>query len=314
MASLSTSLRHNFISVSPPAKLVLLGLLVLGFMLFGSLLAMVIAMQLYSLDIAQLMGIMNNPSAESLNVIKFFQISQSVFMFILPSIIAAWFFSERTAEYIRIKKVPSAITITLVMLSIASAIPFLNKITELNMQMDLPVSFDRIEKIMKSMEESAGRLTELFLVTQSTSDLIVNFIMIAILPAIGEELLFRGVIQRLFAEWTRNAHVAILITAFLFSFIHFQFYGFLPRFMLGIFFGYLMVWSGSIWVPMAAHLFNNGMAVIYYHFTSQPVGDTTIDTIGRGESSYVIYLSVFLTSLLMATIYLHERSKTEVRH
>jgi hypothetical protein len=138
--------------------------------------------------------------------------------------------------------------------------------------------------------------------------------MIAILPALGEELFFRGILQRIFVEWTRNSHVGVILAAFLFSFIHFQFYGFIPRFLLGLYFGYLLVWSSSIWAPVAGHLINNGIAVLYYHFAVRPMGDTMMDKLGIEQGAYyALYLSVFLTSAIIGLIYLHEKqSKTGV--
>ena len=96
----------------------------------------------------------------------------------------------------------------------------------------------------------------------------------AILPAIGEELLFRGVFQRLLTEWTRNIHWGIILAALLFSFFHFEFYGFLPRFLLGVFFGYLFVWTSSIWVPILAHFTNNFIIVVYSFY--QATGNRSI--------------------------------------
>src|SRR5512133_83815 len=314
MASLSNSFRQNFSLISAPAKLLFLLLLVLGFALFGSLLAMVIAMPVFNLSIFQLSEVLRNPEAENIPIIKFFKIFQSITLFIIPSLIAAWFFSAHVSDYIKINRAPSLITAALVTITVFTAIPLLNKITEFNMGLNLPERFDKLEQYIRSLEDSAGKLTELFLVANNTTSLMLNFLMIAILPAIGEEFLFRGVVQRLFMEWTRNGHLAIVLTAFIFSFIHFQFYGFVPRFLLGLFFGYLLFWSGSIWVPVIGHLINNGMAVIYYHYAPGPVGETTMDTIGKGNGNYLLYLSVFLTSLLIGMIYLHERSsKKEVR-
>jgi uncharacterized protein len=160
---------------------------------------------------------------------------------------------------------------------------------------------------MKMMEEEAAQLTKLFLESRSTGVLIINFMIIAILPAIGEELLFRGVIQRLLGEWTKNVHIGIFLAAFIFSFIHFQFYGFVPRLLLGLYFGYLMFWSGSIWVPVIAHLVNNGMAVIYYHFAELPAGETMLDTAGTETGNYLVYISAFLTCLVIGLIYMHEK-------
>jgi membrane protease YdiL (CAAX protease family) len=156
-------------------------------------------------------------------------------------------------------------------------------------------------------EKAAARLTELFLQGNTLKDLAVNFTMIAILPALAEEFLFRGVLQRMLSEWTRNQHAGIIIAAFVFSFVHFQFFGFLPRFLLGIYFGYLLFWTGSLWVPVIAHLANNGMAVIYYHFSPEKIGSTKLDTIGT-QSDYVLYLSVFITCILTGAIYIYSKN------
>jgi membrane protease YdiL (CAAX protease family) len=192
-----------------------------------------------------------------------------------------------------------------------AAIPFMNAVTELNSALDLPVWLDAVEQKIKLMEENAARLTELFLKSETYGQLAFNLLMIAVLPALGEEFLFRGVLQRLFTEWTKNKHVGILIGAFVFSFIHFQFYGFIPRFLLGLYFGYLLIWSSSIWVPVAAHFINNGVAVIYYHFASQPMGETPMDQLGISESgNYLLYLSFFITILFVGMIYQHEQKRS----
>jgi membrane protease YdiL (CAAX protease family) len=188
----------------------------------------------------------------------------------------------------------------------------LNFITELNAQLDLPVWLAGLEKKMIIMEEKAGELTTLFLLSNTTTDLMVNFLMIAILPAIGEEFLFRGILQRLFVDWLRNSHLGIILAAFIFSFIHFQFYGFVPRFLLGLYFGYLMFWSASIWVPVVAHLINNGMAVIYYHFNDKAVGETALDTIGTsGNAKSMVVLSTVLAIVVIMLIYQHEKKRQE---
>ena len=97
----------------------------------------------------------------------------------------------------------------------------------------------------------------------SLLDLGINLILIAIIPAVGEELLFRGYLQESFSKWLQNAHLAIIFSAFLFSAIHLQFHGFFPRFILGILLGYLFFWSGSIMIPIFAHFVNNALVVIF---------------------------------------------------
>lgn len=105
----------------------------------------------------------------------------------------------------------------------------------------------------------------------------VGFVVIAIIPGIGEELLFRGVLQNSLHRVTKNKHIAIWVAAFLFSAIHIQFYGLVPRMMLGAVFGYLYVWSGNLWYPMIAHATNNGLAVIIAYASQSSESEFDID-------------------------------------
>jgi len=114
------------------------------------------------------------------------------------------------------------------------------------------------------MEDAAEVMVEKFMKVEGVSGLMFNIFMIAVLPALGEELMFRGVIQRIFSNLTRNHHWGIWISAFLFSAMHMQFYGFLPRIVLGAMFGYLLVWTETMWVPILALFVNNDMGVVGY--------------------------------------------------
>ena len=108
-------------------------------------------------------------------------------------------------------------------------------------------------------------------------DLVVNLIIVALLAAVGEELLFRGSMQNIFLEWTKNKHAAVWITAVLFSALHAQFYGFLPRMLLGVVLGYLYIWSGSLWLSMLFHFLNNGLAVLFsYLIAKGTISETSV--------------------------------------
>lgn len=302
-------IRRSFVVMSAPAKLVMLVLLTLFITLIGSLLALVISVPVFGHNIVTIGNLVKEPDMEHIAIIKYFQIIQSVSMFLIPGIMAAWLFSEHTAGYLYVNRKPGMITLLLVFMVLVAAIPMLNRITVWNEMLDFPGWLDGLEQRMVDMEESAEKLTQLFLISRSTGDLLLNLLMIAVLPALGEELLFRGLIQRLLVQWTRNSHIGIVLAAFIFSFIHFQFFGFLPRFLLGLFFGYLLIWSRSLWVPVVAHLINNGMAVFYYHVTQETFGETSLDTIGSAGNSDMGYflLSVLLTGALIAGIYFNER-------
>jgi membrane protease YdiL (CAAX protease family) len=311
--SISYHFRQGFIRMSPPTKILLLVFLVFVFLLISSILGILLAKPIFRMNMAEIYQVLSNPDAENLGLVKYFQIIQSVFLFLVPALIAAWLYSENMPQYLDADKKPGATTLLLVTLTLIVAIPFLNALALFNSEMVLPQWMHSLEVRIKSMEETAGRLTGLFLTGGGGSALALNMFMIALLPALGEEFLFRGVIQRLLTEWTRNKHAGIWMAAFVFSFIHFQFYGFLPRFLLGLYFGYLLVWSSSIWVPVTGHFVNNGFAVLYYHFAAKPMGETNMDKLGISKDfNYVLYLSIVSTALLLIFIYMKEKERREL--
>src|SRR5690554_5832087 len=103
----------------------------------------------------------------------------------------------------------------------------------------------------------------------NAGDFILALIVIGLIPAVGEELLFRGLVQNQIGAITKNIHVAIWLAAFLFSTFHFQFYGFVPRMFLGVLFGYLYYWSGNLFIAMLAHFINNGLTLILLYMYQQ---------------------------------------------
>lgn len=214
---------------------------------------------------------------------------QHILLFIIPPIVAAFLYSTNIRKYLFINNT-KLVYIGLTILIIVFAIPVINFTGVLNAKLSLPESFSGIEKIMKEMEASAKVLTEKILNVNSVGGLILNIFVIALLPAIGEELIFRGILLRLFKEWFKNMHVAIVTSAFIFSFIHFQFYGFIPRMLLGIVFGYLLYWSGSILMPMLAHFINNAFAVTAFYFMKDTDMLEKTENFGAEPSTYIFVL------------------------
>jgi membrane protease YdiL (CAAX protease family) len=169
---------------------------------------------------------------------------------------------------------------------------------EWNQGVDLPDWFG-FETWAREMEERAGEITKHIINFDSTGELILTIVVVAILPAIGEELVFRGMIQRDLFRATNNAHVAIWVAAIIFSAIHFQFYGFFPRVFLGALFGYLYYWSGSLIMPMIAHFINNGFTLLGMMLYSK--GKISIDF--ESTESVNIETVVVSTILLVALLY-----------
>jgi len=228
---------------------------------------------------------LQNPSV--IAAMKLLQmLTTGIGMFIVPSLIASLLFHERPLYYLRLTEKVNFNVLSYTILIMFAVVPLINVLMVFNQQLHLPEFLSSIEEWMKSSEANAARITEVFLIMNSPDELLYNLLIIAVLPAIGEEFLFRGVLQRLFHEMTNNIHVTILITAALFSAIHMQFYGFLPRMVLGVLFGYLMVWTGSIWVPVLAHFVNNGAAVLFAYFAGKNQLPFNQDTVGTEEGHW----------------------------
>jgi membrane protease YdiL (CAAX protease family) len=188
----------------------------------------------------------------------------------------------------------------LAILVMLCAMPGINLLADLNSHIRLPESLGFIEQILKEQEEAAAALTERFLQADTIGVLLLNIGLMALLPALAEEVSFRGTMQQLFG----NKHLAVWVTAFIFSAIHLQFYGFIPRMLMGVMFGYLFIWTGSLWIPITMHFVNNGCAVlVYYLFGGE--GDTTnfADTIGAGETWWIGVISIVVTSLGLLIFY-----------
>ena len=158
--------------------------------------------------------------------------------------------------------------------------PLLEFIIQWNQNINLPAGFEDLERWMKNSEDQMSQLTRFLLNFQSPVDFGIGLAVIAGMAALGEEIFFRGVLQSLFERYIGNSHVAVWVAAAIFSFIHFQFYGFFPRLFLGAFFGYLYVWFRTIWVPIVAHFFNNGWTLTMHYMYQQKQIDIDPEQMG----------------------------------
>jgi len=215
--------------------------------------------------------------------LKILQLFQSVGMFVVPPLVLAYFCSEKPFAYLQLDRKINWSNAAFVMLIMLLAIPFINLLSDLNQQMVLPKAFSGIENWMKVSEEQSAQLTENFLNVHNLQGLLFNIFLVALLPALGEELFFRGALQTIFKDW-RGAIVAVWMTAAIFSAIHFQFYGFVPRMLLGAFFGYILIWSENLWLTIIAHFCNNVITVIFYYLKNNGYQTINIDTIGTGNT------------------------------
>ncbi len=224
---------------------------------------------------------------DTIMYMKIMQIFQAVGLFIIPPVIALFLFQKKNENYLSFKPSNIFLIITSASLMIF-ALPIINWLAEFNQSLSLPELLSGIEEWMHESELAAENITKYFLAADNISMLLFNLIIMAFIPAFGEEMLFRGVLQKLFTQMSNNIHIGIWLTAFLFSAIHMQFFTFLPRFFMGAMFGYLLVWSGSVWLPITAHLVNNGTAVIVNYLVTKGVISSDVETIGNENFIYII--------------------------
>lgn len=191
-----------------------------------------------------------------INQLKWLQAVSSLTFFLLPAFLYAVFtFRTNHWHYLGMKKAVKENMYILAVACIVLAMPFVFWLGMLNQGIQLPPE-------LKKMEEETAKQMMAFLKVNGPMDVVVNVIVIALLPAICEELCFRGALQRILIQLTRSPWVGIVITAILFSALHLQFMGFLPRMFLGIVLGALYWYSGSLWTSILAHFVNNAVQVI----------------------------------------------------
>ena len=258
--------------------------------------------------IAMILWAVVSGGSHSTTSLKWLQFMQTIATFLLPSIIGAWIWSEdhKPFTWLRLTQTTHWSHYLLAVGIMLCAVPGINFLADLNSRVVLPESLGFIEQILKKQEEAAAALTERFLQADSIGGLLINIGLIAFLPALVEEVSFRGTLQQILAQGKLKGqiHIAIWATAFIFSAIHMQFYGFIPRMLMGAMFGYIFVWTGTLWVPILMHFTNNGLAVMAYYLIGENEESKNIaDTFGAGDTWWVGVISLLITSLGLLIFY-----------
>ncbi len=239
--------------------LLLLFYAVAGAFVFG-IIAVVICIAMYGMGLISNFDLLLSGDARYISGFKVIQILSSIGTFILPPLALALTERTKITRFYSFKQ-PKVLLLVLVVVIMIVSMPFMEWTVIWNQKMALPDFLKGIEAWMKEKEELAAKMTIQLITVRSNFDFLVNLVMIAVLPAIGEELMFRGGVQRSLERAFGNSHLAIWLSAIIFSAIHVQFYGFVTRMLLGAGFGYLYYFSGSIWYAMFAHFLNNAYAV-----------------------------------------------------
>lgn len=246
----------------------------------------------------------NSKFLEEINFLKYVQTLQTFALFIIPPFIISYFFGKKTLNFLHFDGKINFEIFFIACLAMILSIPLISFLGEINSKLVLPEFLSDLELWMKTSEEKAEEMIKIFLKSDNLTTLFINILVIAVAPAFGEELLFRGIFQKIFTNWTKNIHWGIIISATIFSAFHLQFYGFLPRLLMGIFFGYLLFWSGTIWLPIFAHFINNASVTIIYFLVENKIINMEIENFENQMIDWKIVLFItFIVYFLIFKIY-----------
>lgn len=236
----------------------------------------------------------------SIEGLLFMQGLQTIVLFGVTALVGVWF----TEDYVNplrqmlLNKGLSVQQSLIAFLFAVAALPMISMLADWNNGIELPSFLASVEEMMRQMEEQAKVLTERFLQTSSVGMMVANLFVMALLPAICEEMMFRGWLQRVLGK-SVNYHTAIWVSAFVFSAIHFQFYGFIPRMLIGAALGYLYHYTGSLWASILAHFVNNAAAVVIAFLSYNGYTNIDFDLIGTGDTWYLSVASLAVCLALM---------------
>lgn len=272
------------------------GVFIIGLIiqLLGALLGSV----LFDVSLLELVDSTETADINAINALKFTQIIGALGTFVFGGFLMSFLYTGSWTAFFPFGRRINGKALFLIVLILIISLPFVNLLTELNAKIHIPI--ESFENYFRKLEDQTESLMMTLVKAENVGALLVNIFMIAIIPAFGEELVFRGLIQKHFTDLFKNGHVAILVTAIIFSLAHFQVYSFLPRFFLGLILGYAFYYGKSLWYPMMAHLTNNFLGVLYYYmFMNKETGDK-FEQIGTIDMLPAVGIaSLILVSLLM---------------
>jgi len=256
-------------SMHPSVQFLLLIVIMVAFMVVGGAIGVGLVTLLYGYATIQQTLSFNVSAPHVITTLWILQVlSTTIPLFVTPVIFARFIIRQPKSYLKPTFNVPVTLFV-LVFITMFFSSPFMEYLVNLNQKMVFPGFLKSVEHWMREKEDEAGKETQMLLQMKTLGSMLFDLLEIGLLTAIAEEFLFRGCVQAIFTRWTRNPHWGIWIAAILFSAFHMQFFGFLPRLLLGVFFGYFVWWSGSIWTSVWAHFINNGTAVVVTYLYQQ---------------------------------------------
>lgn len=287
---------------------------VIGGLFLSQFLAVLALLPLHDFDLLALLNKINDPIGHpemKMQMLTLQGISSFVAFVFTPMFFIIW--KERYwRAFLYTNTQNKYLLIFYAVVLVLVSLPFVSYMVSWNESVNLPESLSWFETWAKEKEEFLKKVTESLTRLNTPFELIIGLVVIALLPALGEELVFRGYLQNKFAQLFGSYHIAIWLSAFLFSAIHFQFYGFVPRMVLGGIFGYLYFFTGQFHLPVVAHFTNNGLMIIMMYLKNMKYISYDIETeenISFGAASMSVLLMFSVLFLIMRLVKTAEPKK-----
>ncbi|OKL40711.1 CPBP family intramembrane glutamic endopeptidase [Pontibacter flavimaris] len=283
-------------------------LLLIVYMAGGYFVAMfvvgILSNWIFGISFIELAGVATNPAdhPQGPQVMLLLQGVLQFFAFVVAPLFLLLSLNYRLGDYLN-QKLPSPWLLVLLSgLLVVAIMPANSVIINWNANMNFPDFMRPFEEWARAQEEQLAELTKLITRFNSVPELLIGLVVFALIPAVGEELVFRGIAQQQIHRWSGNIHVAIWVTGIIFAAIHVQFFGFLPRAILGALFGYLYFWSGRIIVPIVAHFANNGFTVFLLYLQQTRAIDADIEST-EAMPWYSIAVSALVSAAILYFLY-----------
>lgn len=251
-----------------------------------------------------------SPDGQSLLFIRLSQIITTVCWLLIPSSLYIAIFHGDSSSYLKLDKKQSVLYIILAIVLVVVIQPTVEFLSYLNELIVFPDSLRGLETTFKEWRDSSESIIQKLIADKSLLGIVSNLFVIAVLAAFVEEIFFRGCLQQIFLRIVKNKHIAVWITATIFSAVHFDFYGFLPRVLLGAILGYLFVWSGTLWISIIFHFVNNSLSIIVQQIYYGTAEYDKLDNFNLHDDFIYVALSILFTFLIVYIL----RKKVRVKN
>lgn len=284
--------------INYPLQFLMLLLLVGLFMVFGSLLVAALGSNMLGVSLLQVPDALNRP--QNANISRLLNTLATLVAFLIPAIVFAKVLSKQPFSWLGFNKRMNGKQILIVVLITFAGMILSGSLGMLNQKIPLSENLlkqaQQLENAYKNAMMNMAHMTSL-------TDYLLAMLVMALAPAVFEEVLFRGAFQKVFVGWTKNAWAGIIITSILFSAIHFSFFGFLPRIALGLILGLIFYYTNNLWLSILLHFLNNGFVVTQLYILSaqgKAIDKVMDETMPIWWGSIALILLVVLFRLLLA--------------